>query len=682
MITSEPNVTTGVVDTLHGIAVNDPFRWLEHRNEEATNDWLARQRTRFEAYFQGLPELEHLTTRVKQLLDRPTDDQVAKVGGKYFFRRRNPGEEQFDIFVRNGDLASHDRCLIRANNFGSYASVSLHRVSSDANFLAFEVKVGGEHTKTIRLMNVTSGTMMPEFLDRGHACGFVFHKEGYFYSHDLAEPDGAGVGSHSIRFHEYGSPNSRDVMLLSFPRTGTSKLVLRGNDSCLGAHYYHHQNTDQLVDVYWADPKSPQIWHAVQRDALCPFGVFFVEHLIFVHTLDSSGRSTVLRLDPIGGSAQSIIVPGSDQQIYDMVAAGGRFYVRYQTEQGTLIRLWSLDGDDLGLLNLDDRFSWDLLPTFSTSEDEFFLRRQSFTAPPTLFRINATTRELRNWGNEPEEVDESVVVEETQYQTRDSETIAITLVGKAETLKRPSPVIMTAYGGFGIAVRPQYSVFVNILLEFGFVFVLPHIRGGGERGLKWHEAAKGTNRQVSFDDFIDASEWLLTHQRVIPGKLAIFGGCNAGLLVGAVMTQRPELFAAVVCIAPLLDMVRYHLFDRARIWIHEYGCSEDLSDFRALLALSPYHNVRQDVDYPAVLFVCGDKDSRCNALHARKMTAQLQEREAQTRPILLDHSTERGHSPTLPLHVRIDALSRRIAFVCKEVAWPQITLEEPHDLGS
>jgi prolyl oligopeptidase len=226
---------------------------------------------------------------------------------------------------------------------------------------------------------------------------------------------------------------------------------------------------------------------------------------------------------------------------------------------------------------------------------------------------------------------------------------------------------MTSYGGFGVSMTPQYSVLVTVMMELGAVFALPHIRGGGEFGRSWHEAGRARNRQTAIDDFIAAAKWLCAEGFTTPTKLAIFGGSNSGLLVGAAMTQRPGLFRAVLCIAPLLDMVRYERFDQATKWRLEYGSVDVAQDFHALHAYSPYHRVLRNVDYPAVLFVSGDKDDRCNPAHVRKMAARLQERGAQRNPVLVDYSAERGHVPVLPLSVRIDALARRLAFLSGEL---------------
>jgi prolyl oligopeptidase len=234
-------------------------------------------------------------------------------------------------------------------------------------------------------------------------------------------------------------------------------------------------------------------------------------------------------------------------------------------------------------------------------------------------------------------------------------------------MSSPQAVIMTSYGGFGVSTTPTFSVLVAIMLEFGAVLAIPNIRGGSELGHGWHEAARRRKRQVSFTDFICAAEWLCNEGITAPRHIAIFGGSNSGLLVEAVAVQRPDLFGAVLCIAPILDMLRYERFDQARKWRHEYGSVEDPEDFAALLAYSPYHNVRADVNYPSTLFVTGDEDDRCNPAHVRKMAARLQDNKGQLNPILVDYSSERGHLPVMPLSFRIQALARRVAFLCKEL---------------
>jgi prolyl oligopeptidase len=229
------------------------------------------------------------------------------------------------------------------------------------------------------------------------------------------------------------------------------------------------------------------------------------------------------------------------------------------------------------------------------------------------------------------------------------------------------PTFLTGYGGFGSCVTPRFTAFATFLIEQGFLFAVPALRGGSELGEEWHRTAKRQHRQNSFDDFIAAAEWLIAQGRAVAGRVAIGGGSNAGLLIGAVITQRPDLFRAAICLGPLLDMTRYHRFDFAAAWADEYGSPDDEQDFHSLLRYSPYHRIRQSVDYPAVMLISGDSDTRCNPMHARKMTARLQAASSSDSPILLDYKTAWGHVPMQPFSTKVQAVTDRLAFICHEL---------------
>ena len=243
----------------------------------------------------------------------------------------------------------------------------------------------------------------------------------------------------------------------------------------------------------------------------------------------------------------------------------------------------------------------------------------------------------------------------------------ILLEPAAKRRRDSQPVVLFGYGGFGAPELPRYSRLAKILVEFGATIARPSIRGGAEFGKEWHQAATRGQKQTAIDDFLAAAQWLYSEGLADQGCLAIMGSSNGGLLVAASAVQRPELFTAVVCTGPLTDMVRYERFDQASRWRDEYGTVEDAEEFRALLSYSPYHNVKDTVDYPAMLFVTGDADDRCNPAHVRKMAAALQGRAAQQHPIVVDHGQHWGHFPTLSLSERIEALSRKIAFLCETI---------------
>ena len=258
--------------------------------------------------------------------------------------------------------------------------------------------------------------------------------------------------------------------------------------------------------------------------------------------------------------------------------------------------------------------------------DSLFYSYTSIAQPPTVYCYNTREEKSCLWQEPNVPFDPSVIaVEETSYPSKDGTSIPFFLAARKDLLHSgPLPTFLTGYGGFGSCVTPRFTAFATFLIEQGLLFAVPALRGGSELGEQWHRAGKRENRQNSFDDFIAAAEWLISDGRSARGRIAIGGGSNAGLLVGATITQRPDLFRAAICLGPLLDMTRYHLFDFAAGWAEEYGSPEDEQDFHSLLGYSPYHHVQDGADYPAVLLISGDADTRCNPMHARKMAARLQ----------------------------------------------------------
>jgi prolyl oligopeptidase len=669
------------VETIHGHSVADPYRWLEDRASAETGRWIAEQHTRFEDYFLKLGRLDLLRARVNDYLNVETIDQIGRVQDRFFYRKHKVKDPQPSIFIMES-ADSSERLLVNPADFGPYASVGIGRISADGSLLAYELKQGGEHSKAIFIIDVNSGVRLPDHLDRGLARGFVFRNlnDGFYYCHDPVDVPGVPAKDHAVMFHRFGTHPENDVVLLRLARTRSTKLVLKSDGELLSAIFCHEKVGAAVVDIYTSRQSRDTGWQRICENVPMPFGPFFYRERLFAHWFQGTPNGKIVELDVTNGRLSRVIVPEWDAPIHQCSISANRLYVSYLVGTETVVRIWSLDGACLGNLPLDAGHTWRILPGHAHQTDEFFLECQSFNKAPALFRCQGATAERTLWAQRyaPSSAT-SIVARKLTYLSRDGAEIAISLVSSGDPASlRNCPVIMTAYGGFGLTLTPQFSAFVSVMLELGFLFAVPEIRGGGEHGRQWHEAARGRNRQIAFDDFISAAEWLCMKGFTNPKKLSIFGGSNSGLLVGAAITQRPDLFRAALCVAPLLDMVRYHLFDRARVWTSEYGTADDPDELRALLAYSPYHCVREAVNYPAVLFVCGDKDTRCNPAHARKMAARLQDRRMQRHAILLDHSTERGHAPTMPLSVRVDALTHRIAFLCHELEIP-IPQEMQHE---
>lgn len=653
------------VDVLHGVTVVDPFRWLEDRDSPETQEWIATQQQIHDRYFSALPNLGSLNARVREYLNTEIFEQPTQIGQQLFFRRRRKDEEQFSLWVQD-PRTGVERVLVDPSAEGPFAAVTIHRISDDGRLLAYEHRNGGEKPAFIHFVDVDSGQTLEDHLPKGYPRGLVFNSDntGFYFCHETPK-DIQDAQPHEIRYHRMGTPAAFDRVLLSFPRQSGSRMVLLSDRHHLGAVLAHVVDGNFKNDLYRAPRSADTQWTTVFVERSAPYGPFFKDGRMYAYCNEGAPNGHILALNE-DGSEGRVIVPEWRAPIRNFILSASRILATYLVDLESVVRMWSLEGDFLGTMTTPKNGSFALLRNYSNSSDVMFSTYESFHQPPAILRFDEHHGEHRPWTqSHSAAAHDRFEVRRVTYPSKDGTLVPMFLVAlRGGDNATPRPAILTGYGGFGMCMTPRFSVLVAVLLELGAVFALPNIRGGAEFGKAWHDAARGPRRQVAYDDFIAAAEWLCTEGITRPQQLAIFGGSNSGLLVGAAITQRPDLFQAVLCLAPILDMVRYERFGDARKWQSEYGTVENTEEFNALHAYSPYHRVSDAVNYPATLFVCGDKDSICDPAHARKMTARLQERSAQCNPVLLDYSPERGHSAVLPLSMRVDALTRRVAFLC------------------
>jgi prolyl oligopeptidase len=656
-----------VEELIHGVLVRDPYRWLEDRSRAETEDWIQEQRRCCDKYFAECEKLPAIRERVREYLDIDVVDQPARVGQRYFYRRRERGQEQASIYVRDAS-SGQERLLVNPSLLGAFASAGIHRISKDGSLLAYELKQGGGDRKAIHILDVERGRVLPDLIQTGYARGFSFTADdsGYYYCHDVKETS----EDHTIRLHRFAG-TGEDRVCFRIGRTRGSRLVLIADHTYLGAIHTHQPDANGVVDLWVARQSEPETWRCIFTNRELPYSPIVRQGRILAVSYQQSPNGRMVELEFSGNEIRTV-VPEHAATIRQLIVAGDKVFVNFLNRMAPSIEYWSLAGRKLGCIDIPLDGTIRLLPCQSENADSIFYTYESLTEPATIFEyeIKTETVKLCYRRERPIALSDSPPLEAT-YPSRDGAVIPITIASyKHTTSKQRRPLIMSGYGGFGVSMTPQFSVLVAIMMELGAVFALPHIRGGGEFGKEWHDAARGRNRQTAVDDFIAAAEWLCSRQITTSEHVAIFGGSNSGLLIGAAITQRPDLFRAAVCIAPLLDMVRYERFDQAAKWTQEYGTVDDPEDFAALHAYSPYHHIVEDINYPSILFVSGDKDDRCNPAHVRKMAARLQRRNVQRSPVIVDYSRERGHSPVLPLSVRIEALSRRVAFLCHELNLP------------
>jgi prolyl oligopeptidase len=657
-------MTGSVEEVVHDSIVRDPYRWLEDRNLPATEEWIRNQQRRCEEYFSSCPELPVIERRVRKYLDVEVIDQPACVRGRYFYRKREVGQEQGCIYMR--EISGGNECmLIDPSHEGRFASVGVHRIAADGSFLVYEVKHGGEDRRQFRILDVYARATLPNLIPPGYGRGIAISQKGYFYCHESSQL----LDEHTICYEPFGSVGQQTVVF-RVPRTRGGRLTLTGNARWLGALWLRPKGPDLVADFWVAELQdgTPD-WNRIFREKRVPYRPVLWHDRILVLADTESGGSRIIELST-RGEERGVFVPEMKAAVQQIAITPDRLFVSY-TERGvTAIDTWFPNGQRAGSVDVPRGGTVRILPSPAQETDRFFYAFESFDTPPAIYEYHAPNKMPALWHQQgPTGQCRRSHVQETSILSQDGTQIPLTLVSanRAEPDVGARPAIMTSYGGFGVATTPQFSVLATILIELGAVLVVPHIRGDGEFGKAWHDAGRARNRQTSFDDFLAAAQWLCKEGVTTPRQLAIFGGSNSGLLVAVAMTRRPDLFRAVLCIAPLLDMVRYESFDQAVRWNSEYGTVDDREDFEALYGYSPYHHVGEGVDYPATLFVTGDKDDRCNPAHVRKMASLLQARSAQERPVIVDYSEERGHSPVLPLSVRIPALARRIAFLCREL---------------
>ncbi len=648
-----------VEEVIHGVKVCDPYRWLEERALPETAAWIGAQQQRCEDYFRACPDLEAIEQRVRRYLDVEVVDQPARVANRYLYRKRSKGTEQGQIYLREA-ASSAERLLVDPSPFGPYTSVGIHRISPDGAYLAFEYRRGGEDRKEIHFVDLSNGQILPDVIAVGYARGVVFVGSGYLYSQETGDQR----AEHLIRYHAFGSKGA-DPVVFRAARTEGSRVVLTGNARRAGVLWSRPYGRSMIADFAIAALQMVPKWETVFRQRRLPYNPWLCGDRIFVLTGTDHVCSRLIELST-GGQELRVLIPEKEVPIRRLLVASDRIFASYQERGQTTIDAWQPDGKQGGSIMLPAEGTVEMLPAQVQGAESFFLSHQSYNQPPTLYEYCVRSNQATLWHQRSRTNSLDVChIRKERVIAKDGTAIPLTLVGRRDRV--PGPMLMTSYGGFGISMTPQFSVLVTIMMELGVTLAIPHIRGGGDFGPQWHDAGRARNRQVAFNDFLAAAEWLCREGFTTPAEFGIFGGSNSGLLVAAAMTQRPGLFGAVLCIAPLLDMVRYEAFDDAVKWRSEFGTVSDPEDFQALAAYSPYHRIADQVNYPATLFVSGDKDDRCNPAHTRKMAARLGERSSQTSPVIVDYSTERGHAPSLPLSVRISALARRIAFLCREL---------------
>lgn len=663
LMTPPETRTDNVKETLHGVEIVDPYRWLEDQKSAETREWINRQNEYTDSIVDTLPGRERISRRLMELMKIDRIGTPRTRNDRYFFSKRSADQEQWVICMREG-LEGEDEVLIDPHPMSPdrTTSVFILDISKNGTLMAYGVQKGGEDENSVRLFDVDKRTDLPDQLPKARYFGVSLNadKSGFYYTRH-------GDEGSRVFYHGMGTEPAGDTMIFG-EGYGPEKIIsayLSEDGRYLIIHVIHGSAAEK-TEIYYQDvaKKGPII--PVVNDIDARFYGSVGGDQLFVHTNWEAPNGRVLLVDlknPARDHWREII-PESEAVIEYFTLAGGKLSVSYLENVISRVKIFEPDGKFVR------EISFPAIGTVSGlsgrwDSNEAFYSFSSFHIPTTIYRydVQKGTQDVWTRVDVPVESDK-FEVKQVWYESKDGTKVPMFLMHrKGIHLDGSNPTRLTGYGGFNSSMTPWFSSTAVLWVENGGVFAMPNLRGGGEFGEEWHKAGMFGNKQNVFDDFITAAEWLIESGYTKPSKLAVSGGSNGGLLVGAALTQRPELFQAVVCAYPLLDMIRYHEFLIAKFWVSEYGSSEDPEQFNYLYAYSPYHQVKRRIEYPAVLFITGDADTRVAPLHARKMAALLQSATASDKPVLLRYDTKLGHSGGRPLSKQIEDLTDELSFL-------------------
>ncbi len=660
MTTYPPARRMDLVETLRGHEVADPYRWLEDASSSETREWAAAQEALVRAHLDGLPGRERLRARLTALLAAGSAGTPAWRGDRAFSTRREPGQEHAVLGVREGEGEGEGRAAWRplvdvaALDPSGATTLDAWSPSEDGRLLAFQLSSGGDEESLVRVLDVGTGEVVDGPVDRCRYSPVAWEPGGksFFYVRRLAPeqvPDGEEQFHRRVWRHTVGTPVESDELVWGEGLDPTNYYGCSVSRDGRWLVVQASAGTAPRDDVWLFDLAAPGSAPAevqVGVDARCAAWVGRDGRLWLLTDRDAP-RGRLCVADPERPQEWTELVAEDAEAVLEDVelldAPDGRQVLALLRSRHAVSEV-EVDGVPVRLPGVG---SVSGLSGRREGGSQVWLGWTDTTTPPQVHRYDLATGALALWDDAPGRVDvPQVSAELTTYESRDGTTVRALVLSPTGAPDRPRPTVLYGYGGFGVPLSPGYTASALAWVEAGGVWVVANLRGGSEEGEDWHRAGMREHKQNVFDDFAACADVLVARGWTTPAQLGIYGGSNGGLLVGAALTQRPEAYAAVVCSAPLLDMVRYESFGLGRTWNDEYGTAADPVELGWLLSYSPYHRVVDGARYPAVLFTVFEGDSRVDPLHARKLCAALQAAtgsDPATAPVLLRDEKDVGH---------------------------------------
>jgi prolyl oligopeptidase len=667
-----PTRKVAAKEVLHGVTVADPYRWLENAKLPEVQSWMDAQDGLARARLKSMPGRDAIADRLRQLLYYDALGTPIHRGNRYFYTRRLASKEKAIVYLREGSDGA-ERVLLDPNGWTKDGSEGLGGFwpSWDGKRVAFKIRHNNSDETTTYILDAdTLERSKVDVIDGTKYAGASWTPSGDGFYYTWIPPEGSvpvadRPGEQVVKFHRLGEDPAKDRVVVE--KIG-DPTTFQNVELSIDGHWLVHTVSHgwRSADVSFRDGRKdsgPWTTLVSGKDALYEVEVF--RDRFYVTTNEGAPNQRVFAVDPARpdrGSWQEIVPERKKATLESSGVVGGKLALVYLEDVLSRVEIRDLDGKLAREVALPDLGTASAL-VGRPDEDEAYFSFQSFTVPSTIYRTSVAKGGLQIFFRLEIPVDPSRYATEQLFTTsKDGTRIPLFLVhAKGQKPDKDTPALLTGYGGFLISERPMFQPGIFPWLERGGVFALAVLRGGGEYGEEWHRAGMLTKKQNVFDDFIAAAEKLVADGWTSPPRLAIRGGSNGGLLVSAAEVQRPDLFGAVLCGVPLIDMVRYHLFGSGKTWISEYGSAEDAEQFKAILAYSPMQHVKQGVRYPATLLLSADADDRVDPMHARKFAAELQEASAGG-PVLLRIERHSGHGGSDQIKATIERTADEYAF--------------------
>ena len=669
------------VDQWHGRAVPDPYRWLEQdpRTAPEVARWIAAQNEVTFAWLREVPQREAIRKRLEQLYDYERYMPPKKAAGHYYYTH-NSGLQNQAVLYGLDALDGTPRVILDPNTWAKDGTAALinYSLSDDGRWMAYSRAAAGSDWQEWFVRDLTTGKDLADRLQwtKFTDADWTPDNLGFFYSRFEEPAKGAAFQSLNINnklfYHRVGTPQSEDTLVYHRPEHPEWGYAAKVSEDGRWLVIHVWKGTDPKYRIVYKDLSDPAsrpveliTEFANEYSFLGNDGTVFY----FKTDLDAPrGRIIAIDTRQPERAAWRTLVPQGEEPISGAFIFGNQFVITSLKDAVERVRVARLDGTGLRDVTLPGVGSIEGLEGKRAHTEAFFIFT-SLNTPRTVMRFDLVSGEIRPW-REPKLAfkPSDFSVSQVFYKSKDGTRVPMFLAHRKDvTPDGNRPTLLYGYGGFNVSMTPTFSADRLAWMEMGGVFAMPNLRGGGEYGEEWHRAGTGTNKQNVFDDFIAAAEWLIAQKWTKPSRLAIQGGSNGGLLVGACMIQRPELFGAALPAVGVMDMLRYHKFTAGRYWVDDYGSAEDPKMFPALLAYSPCHNLKPGTKYPPTLVTTADTDDRVIPAHSFKFAAALQNAQAGDAPVLIRIETSAGHGAGTPVSKIIDETTDQLAFLVHEL---------------